>query len=220
MDEHHDHEPDHDEDHDVFTQSFWDQRYAASERVWSGRPNLRLVELAADLTPGTALDVGCGEGADAVWLAQRGWRVTGADVSPVALERAERHATDAGAGDRTWWRQVDLVAGQALPGGNDLVTAMFVHVPEEVFDRVYTAIGAAVRPGGVLLVAGHHPAERETDLRNPHLSHLLFPPERVTSLLTSGWQVEVAEARTREQGKDGQVMQATDTVVLARRDPA
>jgi 2-polyprenyl-3-methyl-5-hydroxy-6-metoxy-1,4-benzoquinol methylase len=219
MDEHQDHEH-HDDDQDVFTQAFWDERYAASQRVWSGRPNLRLVELAAELTPGTALDVGCGEGADAVWLAERGWRVTGADVSPVALERAERHAADAGVGDRTAWRHVDLVAGDALPGRNDLVTAMFVHVPEEVFDRVYTAIGAAVRPGGLLLVAGHHPAERETDLRNPQLSHLLFPPERVTSLLTSGWHVEVAEARTREQVKDGAAVRATDTVVLARRDPA
>jgi hypothetical protein len=95
-----------------------------------------------------------------------------------------------------------------------------VHIPEADFDRVYTAIGEAVRPGGRLLVAGHHPAERETDLRNPHLSHLLFAPERVTSLLTSGWQIEVAEARAREQVKDGEAMQATDTVVLARRDPA
>jgi 2-polyprenyl-3-methyl-5-hydroxy-6-metoxy-1,4-benzoquinol methylase len=216
MHEQHDHES----DNDVFTQAFWDEKYAASQRVWSGRPNVRLVELAADLTPGTALDVGCGEGADAVWLAERGWRVTGADVSTVALERAERHAAEAGVGERTSWLHADLLAGDPLPGGNDLVTAMFMHIPEDSFDRVYTAVGEAVRPGGLLLVAGHHPAERETDLRNPQLSHLLFPPERVTSLLTSGWRVEVAEARTREQVKDGAAVQATDTVVLARRDPA
>jgi len=133
---------------DVFSQEFWDQRYAGSERVWSGRPNQRLVELAAGLTPGTALDVGCGEGADVVWLAQQGWRVTGADISVVALERAEAHAAEAGVADRTSWVHADLVAGAALPGDQDLVTAMFVHVPEAEFDRVYTAIGAAVRPGG------------------------------------------------------------------------
>jgi 2-polyprenyl-3-methyl-5-hydroxy-6-metoxy-1,4-benzoquinol methylase len=209
----------HDEQ-EMFTQAFWDERYAASERVWSGRPNRVLVELAGELTPGTALDVGCGEGADAVWLAERGWRVTGADVSPVALERAERHAAEAGLTGRTSWLHADLVAGDALPGGNDLVTAMFVHIPAAEFDRVYGAVAAAVQPGGLLLVAGHHPDERHTGLRNPHLSHLLFGPERVTSLLASGWRVEVAEAWPREQVKDGEALQATDTVVLARREPA
>ncbi len=175
-----------------------------------------------DLPVGTALDVGCGEGADAVWLAERGWRVTGADVSPVALERAARHAGEAGVADRTEWRHVDLLSDD-LPGDADLVSAMYVHVPEADFDRVYAAIAGAVRPGGTLLVAGHHPDERHTDLRNPRLSHLLFAPERVTSLLQDGWTIEVAEARTREVGGDhghghghGSAV-ATDTVVLARR---
>jgi 2-polyprenyl-3-methyl-5-hydroxy-6-metoxy-1,4-benzoquinol methylase len=208
----------------MFTQEFWDEKYAGSERVWSGQPNQRLVELVAELLPGTALDVGCGEGADAVWLAQRGWRVTGADVSVVALERARAHAAEAGVADRTSWLHADLVAGAELPADQDLVTAMFVHVPEAEFDRVYTAIAGAVRPGGTLLVAGHHPDERHTDLRNPQLSHLLFPPQRVTVLLESGWSIDVAEARTREVGGDhghghGSTV-ATDTVVLARREPA
>jgi 2-polyprenyl-3-methyl-5-hydroxy-6-metoxy-1,4-benzoquinol methylase len=213
---------------DVFSQEFWDQRYAASQRVWSGRPNLRLVELAADLAPGSALDVGCGEGADVMWLAERGWQATGADVSVVALERARAHAAEAGLADRTSWLHADLVARAELPGDQDLVTAMFVHVPEAVFDRVYTAVAAAVRPGGTLLVAGHHPVERHTDLRNPRLSHLLFAPERVTPLLADGWRVEIAEARTREltheQGHGhghghGDTQVATDTVVLATRLP-
>src|SRR5919199_6018430 len=74
----------------------WDERYASAEQVWSGEPNGALVAEVSSLTPGTALDVGCGEGADAVWLARRGWRVTALDVSAVALERARRHAEDAG----------------------------------------------------------------------------------------------------------------------------
>jgi 2-polyprenyl-3-methyl-5-hydroxy-6-metoxy-1,4-benzoquinol methylase len=207
----------------VFTQEFWDQRYAESERIWSGLPNQRLVELAADLPAGTALDVGCGEGADVVWLAERGWRATGADLSVVALEKARKHAGEAGVADRTEWVHVDLLAGEPLPGGADLVTAMYVHVPEADFDRVYAAIAGAVRRGGTLLVAGHHPAERDTDLRNPRLSHLLFAPERVTSVLGDGWTIELAEARTREVGDEhghghghGSAV-ATDTVVLARR---
>jgi 2-polyprenyl-3-methyl-5-hydroxy-6-metoxy-1,4-benzoquinol methylase len=213
-----------DESH-AFTQAFWDEKYAAQDRVWSGRPNQRLVEHAGRLPPGTALDVGCGEGADVVWLAERGWRVTGADVSAVALERARRHAGEAGFADRTSWLHIDLLGGDELPGGADLVSAMYLHVPDADFDRVYTAIAAAVRPGGSLLVAGHHPDERDTGLRNPRLSHLLFPPERVTALLGPEWQVEVADAVVREvpadhDGHGGHAAVATDTVVLAHREPS
>ncbi len=81
----------------MFTQEFWDERYAGSNRVWSGKPNQRLVEQVAGLTPGRAVDVGCGEGADVVWLAQQGWLATGVDVSQVALDRAAQHAEEAGA---------------------------------------------------------------------------------------------------------------------------
>lgn len=202
----------------VFTQAYWDERYATRDHVWSGLPNRRLLEHAADLPPGQALDVGCGEGADVVWLAGRGWRATGADLSVVALDKARRHAGEAGVADRTSWVHVDLVAGDALPCGNDLVSAMYVHVPGTDFDRVYAAIAAAVRPGGTLMVAGHHPAEQETDLRNPELAHLLFPPERVTAVLGRGWQVDVAEAVMRETEMHGESRLATDTVVVARRD--
>jgi SAM-dependent methyltransferase len=228
------HEP---EDTNAFTQEYWDQKYAAQDRIWSGRPNQRLIEHAGRLPPGVALDVGCGEGADVVWLAERGWRVTGADVSAVALERARRHAGEAGVADRTSWLHVDLVAGDELPRGADLVTAMYLHVPDADFDRVYTDIAAAVRPGGSLLVAAHHPDERDAGLRNPRLGHLLFPPERVTALLGPEWEVEVAEARTREvpadsgpevraceprkdHGHGGHGAVATDTVVLAHLHPS
>ncbi len=212
------HEPEEPDEAHVFSQEFWDERYAAHDHVWSGRPNPPLVEHATGLSPGVALDVGCGEGADVVWLAERGWHVTGADLSVVALEKARKHADEAGVAERTDWVHVDLLAGDPLPGDADLVSAMFVHVPEADFDRVYATIAGAVRSGGTLLVAGHHPAERDTDLRNPRLSHLLFAPERVTSLLDDGWRVDVADARTRDVvGHDGEPRVATDTVVVARR---
>lgn len=202
----------------MFTQEFWDERYAARDHVWSGRPNPRLVEHAAELPPGMAVDVGCGEGADVVWLAERGWRVTGVDVSVVALDRAKRHAGEAGVADRISWLHADLVAGDALPGGADLVSAQYLHVPADVFATVYANIASAVRPGGTLLVVGHHPADRDTGLRNPRLSHLLFPPDQVTDLLDAGWRIDVADAATREvEGESDHPVVVTDTVVLARR---
>ena len=206
------------DDSHVFTQEYWDERYATHDHVWSGRPNQRLVEQAADLAPGQALDVGCGEGADAVWLAERGWRTTGADVSVVALERARRHA---GRGGRR--RPHHLGARRPrrrgrLPGGNDLVSAMFIHVP----DATSTGSTPRSRPrydraGRCWWRATTRPSRRP-DLRNPQLSHLLFPPERVTAVLGDGWRVEVAEAVTREAEMHGEPRLATDTVVVARRD--
>src|SRR3954452_3817437 len=85
----------------------WEDRYAGDGQVWSGNPNAQLAAEASRLTPGTALDVGCGEGGDVIWLAQQGWRPTGADFSANGLERAARHAEEAGVADRVDWWHVD-----------------------------------------------------------------------------------------------------------------
>jgi SAM-dependent methyltransferase len=211
--------PDDRDDAAMFTQEFWDERYAASTRVWSGKPNSRLVEQVTGLAPGRALDVGCGEGADVVWLAQRGWEVTGADVSQVALDRAAAHAADEGVGERTSWARVDVVGGEPLPGGMDLVAAHYLHPPLDLFDTTYGAVLDAVRPGGTLLVVAHHPADAGSGLRNPALAHLLFTPERLVALLDpEHWEVVVAEAPTREvTDADGATVTVTDTVVRALR---
>jgi SAM-dependent methyltransferase len=209
---------DHDEA-DMFTQQFWDERYAGSTRVWSGKPNQRLVEQVAGLAPGRALDVGCGEGADVVWLAQQGWLAAGIDVSQVAIDRGAEHAAEAGVADRTTWARVDVLGGQALPGGMDLVTTSFLHPPLSLFAQTYDAIAGAVRQGGTLLVVGHHPADASTGLRNPALAHLLFTPEQVLGRLAAdAWDVVVAEGQTRETtNSDGDTITITDTVVRAVR---
>ncbi len=214
----HEHAPDHDNSQ-MNTAEFWDERYAGSDRVWSGNPNPWLVEHVAGLAPGAALDIGCGEGADVVWLAERGWQVIGLDVSEVALDRAGAHAAEAGVADRTSWLRADLMAGDRLPRGLDLVSVQFMHLPEDEFRRVFVAIGESVRPGGSLLVVGHHPADAATGLRNAHLSHLLFAPEQLIDVLDPGsWDILVADTPTREtSGRDGDPVTATDTVVLAVR---
>ena len=212
---HHDHEAD---VTDPYSQETWDARYAESDRVWSGNPNPRLVEHVADLTPGRALDVGCGEGADVVWLAGQGWHVTGVDVSPVALARAGVHAAEAGVEDRVELVQVDLVGGQALPGDQDLVSVQFFHPTEELFDDVYTRIGAAVAPGGHLLVVAHHPDDHATGARRPHGPALMFAPERLVAVLDqAAWEIVVAAQPTREQQLADGPVTVRDTVILAKR---
>jgi len=211
------HDADEPDDTAMFTREFWDERYAGSDRVWSGRPNPRLVEHASVLTPGTAIDVGCGEGADVVWLAEHGWQATGVDVSGVALDRARQHAMEAGVDERTTWQQADLVAGDPLPGTADLVSVQYLHLPSSVFADAYAEILAAARPGGTLIVVGHHPDDARTGLRNERLTHLLFPPEAVTALLDDAWDISVAASPTREVEADGRRVTVTDTVIVANR---
>src|ERR1700757_4430211 len=144
---------------EMFTQEFWDERYRAHHHLWSGQPNVRLVDHAAGLTPGRALDVGCGEGGDAIWLAARGWIVTAVDVSPVGLERATANADAAGPeiATRISWRSADLFGEEWGPfTGYDLVNSQYLHMPPEARDLALQRLAAAAVPGGHLLVVTHH----------------------------------------------------------------
>jgi SAM-dependent methyltransferase len=217
-------QPLHDHSHDqdvaeLFTQETWDARYAESDRLWSGRPNPRLVEQLGGLPPGDALDVGAGEGADAVWLARQGWRVTALEVSVVALERVTAHAVEAGVGHAVTARHHDLMTGAPLPGAYDLVSAQYLHPPVERFAEIFTLVGGPVRPGGRLLVVGHHPDDLKTGLRSGHgHPELLFTPEQVVAVLPEDtWTIQLAESQIRSvDGPDGPVT-VTDSVVVAVR---
>lgn len=188
---------------------FWDRFYGDKPQVWSGNPNPQLVDRATDLVPGTALDVGCGEGADGLWLAGRGWQVTGVDVSTVALERAAAQAAAAGLTDRTTWRE-DWEAGERY----DLVTAHFVHLPRGAREALHRRLAAAVRPGGTLLLVGHHPS----DHRGRPVGYYFTPEEVVADLDPEAWELLVAASPAREvTGHGGGTRTMHDTVVHARR---
>jgi SAM-dependent methyltransferase len=139
--------------------AFWEGRYRERDQIWSGRPNRALVDVigSADIAPGRALDLGSGEGADSIWLAEQGWQVTGVDISATALGRAAAHSSDRGiAGDTISWVHADLAEWSAERESFDLVSACFLHSPvafprEEVLRRA----AGAVAPGGYLLVVGH-----------------------------------------------------------------
>jgi SAM-dependent methyltransferase len=202
---------------------FWNERYRTKDRVWSGRPNRQLVAEAADLPPGRALDVGSGEGADSVWLAERGWRVTGVDISSVALKRAEAHARERGdeVADRITWQQADLTEWTPPASSFDLVSAQFMHLRPEAMRRLVGALADAVAPGGHLLVVGHHPADVENNVPRPPHPEMFYTAEDLVALLPdTGWTVVVGDARVNSQTLDGTVYEVRDAVLRVRRDPS
>jgi SAM-dependent methyltransferase len=205
---------------DRFSKEFWDERYRSKSRIWSGDPNPQLVAEVAELQAGRALDVGSGEGADAIWLATMGWTVIATDISSVALDRAAEHAQDTApeAAGRIEWRQADLLASRPEPDSFDLVSAQFMQMPPDVRTPLFTALAAAVRPGGMLLIVGHHPSDLESGVPRPPMPELFYPPEEIAALLSSSWKVEVAEARPRvARMPDGEEVTVHDTVLVAIR---
>jgi Methylase involved in ubiquinone/menaquinone biosynthesis len=201
-------------------EDFWNERYRSSSRVWSGHPNPQLVTEIADLGPGRALDVGCGEGADAIWLAHRGWDVVATDIAGVALERGAQHARDADpqAAAHIEWRQADLLVGPPEPDSFDLVSAQFMQLPAAPRARLFRALVASVRAGGTLLVVGHHPSDLATGVPRPPMPELFYDADDVAELLDDSWGVVVNEARPRPATTpDGVEVTIHDAVLRAVR---
>jgi SAM-dependent methyltransferase len=208
---------------ELFTPEFWDARYASSDSIWSGNPNPVLVELVGPLRPGSALDVGSGEGADAIWLAARGWRVTGVDISQVALDRAAARAADAGEqiASLISWQQTDLFSWRPPAQQFDLVSAQFMQVPTERREALHRALASAVRPGGLLLIVGHHPSDLETAGRPAHLHNFMFTADQVAAVLDPGeWKIHVEDTPARQAlDPDGLPITIHDAVLSAFRLP-
>jgi SAM-dependent methyltransferase len=200
---------------------FWEERYRSVSQVWSGRPNVQLVDEVSDLPPGTALDMACGEGGDALWLAARGWRVTGVDLAQAALDRVEQAAAAAGPDIAARVRTVrsDVTGWDAGGERYDLVTTHFLHLPPADRAVAFARLSDAVAPGGTLLVVAHHASDLGTTIGRPDVPDLFFAPEDVVAALRPGeWDVRVAEARPRTaQDPDGRDVTIRDTVVRAVR---
>jgi SAM-dependent methyltransferase len=212
-------------DHDApeihFTREFWDERYSSADRLWSGRPNAQLVEQVAGLEPGDALDVGSGEGADAIWLAARGWTVTAVDISAVALERAAAHAAASGdevAGRITWLHE-DLLTWDPGRERFDLVSAQFMQLPSPERENLHARLAAAVRPGGTLLIVGHHADDMHVNVGRPEAQRLFASAGQLAATLDPDeWEVVVADAIGRPATDlDGQPVTVTDAVLRAVR---
>jgi SAM-dependent methyltransferase len=200
-----------------FEPSDWDERYSGEATVWSGNPNAQLVALVTGLTVGNALDMGCGEGGDVIWLARRGWRVTGADFSVNGLDRAARHSEHAGVADQTDWWQVDARTFAAGERRYDLVTTHFLHPPDGGMVEVAGRLAEAVGSGGHLLIVGHAPSETSARL-SPRRRRAMFVADELLPALPDDFRVLVVEQRPRVMTHDGKQFEIEDSTLFARRE--
>ena len=204
-----DHRPGH-------THADWEERYAGAP-VWSGKPNVALVAEVSDLAPGRALDVGCGEGADAIWLATRGWRVTAIDVSTNAVGRG-RAAAEA-AGVDVDWVASGLVELPERDGCFDLVTVFYPALMRTPHCVAETALLGAVAPAGTLLVVHHGEVDRAVAVSHGFDPDDYVGHDDIVAALGDGWVIEVREQRERDVTEGAGAHHHHDLVVRARRLP-
>ncbi|MGO3146194.1 MAG: class I SAM-dependent methyltransferase [Leucobacter sp.] len=202
---------------------FWEQMYAGADAVWSGRVNETLAELVADLTPGRSLDLGCGEGGDVLWMAERGWEAAGIDLSETAIGRAQQAAIDRGfahaqfyAADLGQWADQPASLGGPV-GPFDLISASFFQSPVELQrERILRAALSRIAIGGHLVLVSHASGPGGMS-ENP--DHFVTPEDELASLaLDEGtWRVHTAEIRTRETQHENTRHTLDDTVIVVQR---
>lgn len=192
----------------------WNERYAEADRLWSSEPNPVLVEATAGLSSGRALDLGSGEGGDAVWLAQRGWRVTAVDFSDVALSRARSLAEARGLTIDPVL--ADLLSYEPPRGAFDLVVMLYIHLAPSDRRAVLERAAGALAPGGTLLVVAHDRSNLTEGHGGPRDPAVLYTPEEIVQELP-GLRIERAERVRRPVEVDGVSVDAIDTLVRASK---
>jgi SAM-dependent methyltransferase len=194
----------------------WDERYRSSELLWSAEPNRFLVQETAMLLPGRALDLACGEGRNAVWLAERGWRVTGVDFSGVALAKARQLAASRGV--EVEWVLADLLAYEPEPRAFDLVALFYLQLPAAQRTSVVSRAAEAVAPGGTLLIVAHDSANLEHGYGGPRDAAVLYTARDLAEdLRDSGLRIERAERVERPVQEPGGSHVALDALLRASR---
>jgi 2-polyprenyl-3-methyl-5-hydroxy-6-metoxy-1,4-benzoquinol methylase len=190
---------------------FWNARYASVDRVWAAKANALLVEFAADLRPGRAVDIGAGEGRNAIWLAGQGWTVTAIDVSDVGLARAEERAGREGVELQTWlgdWRKY------RAPEPFDLAVISFMHPRPEERASMFAWAGAMLVPGGHLFTVGVDLSELGS--RGPRTAEKLYTPDRLRAAL-DGFDVLRCETVAYQGESTEGPKPVVDSVAIAQR---
>lgn len=191
----------------------WDERYGHDELLWTAEPNRFLVAEVADLRPGRALDLACGEGRNTVWLAEQGWIATGVDFSAVGLDKGRRLA-EARHVDVTY-ELADVTTYRPAPAF-DLVIVMYLHLPDPARGHALANAAGGVAPGGTLLVVGHDITNLTNGIGGPQDPAVLYGPDDVVADLP-GLEIVKAERVLRPVTKDGEQRSAIDVLVRARR---
>lgn len=191
----------------------WEDRYRSRGQIFSGTPNGVLVTEVTDLRPGQALDVGCGEGADALWLARHGWQVTAVDISPTALQRA----ADADTEGRVGWARADLGTTPPEAAAFDLVSVQYFPLRCQPDQTALRGLLDAVAPGGTLLFASHDPADIAPRPDEGFDPNDYYQPDDVAKFLDNNWSIQVNETRLRTAPTPAGTHHTHDTVLRAQR---
>ena len=190
--------------------AMWDRRYSGAELVWKADPNRFVVAELRDVRPGRALDVACGEGRNAVWLAEQGWKVTAVDFSSVAIEKGRALAQIRHVAVR--WLVEDLAEWQVKPASFDLVLVAYVHVVRAERAVLHRAMADAVAPGGTMLVVAHDATNLTEGVGGPQDPERLFRPEDVVADV-AGSGLDVVRAGTVTRDVPGAERPAIDALV-------
>lgn len=193
----------------------WDSRYAGTDLLWGAGPNRFLVSELEGLPPGRALDLGCGEGRNALWLAEQGWQATGVDFSAVAVERARRLAAERSLA--AVFEQADVLAYEPPAAAFDLAIVFYLQLPAAERARALSAAARALAPGGTLLVVGHDLTNLSEGVGGPQDPAVLFTPADVVREACGGLVVEKAERVSRPVQTAAGPRLAIDALVRARR---
>jgi SAM-dependent methyltransferase len=191
----------------------WDERYSTSELIWTGRANQFVEAHLADLEPGTAIDLGAGEGRNSVWLAGRGWAVTAVDFSRVGLDKADALAAEHGVAittvcaDATTWVPDEPV---------DLVVLSYLQLPSEQQRVVLEHAASWLAPGGTLFVIAHDRSNVEHGYGGPPSEEVCYSVDDTVAAL-DGLEVTLAEVAERHVETPDGTRTALDTLVIARR---
>ena len=195
----------------------WNDRYAETSLLWSAAPNRWVASELADVPVGRALDLGAGEGRNAVWLAARGFTVTAVDFAEVAIDRGRQQAEAAQIpSERITWVEADLLDYRPAPFDFDVVIITYVQMPEEPRRVVTARAVTAVAPGGVLLVIGHDLANLTYGTGGPQQAEVLFRPEDVVAdIRATGRPLRIVRAESVLRPVDGSDRDAIDALVRA-----
>jgi SAM-dependent methyltransferase len=191
----------------------WNRLYEGRELVWSAEPNQFLVDEVADLAPGRALDLGAGEGRNAIWLAEHGWRVTAVDFARAGLEKARRIA--AARGVDVDLVHADLTEYQPPPAAFDLVIVLYLHLRRTDMKTVLGRARDALSSAGTLLLIGHDRTNLEHGYGGPQSPEVLYTADDIAGLL-GDLEICVAETRLRTVEAEQGTVHPIDCLVRAR----